>query len=158
MKELRKKNVFAIILITLLCLIVLSAGIFLIYYDKQVSLVWEEAGEQFALWGRPSYAVFCYEHALERDSTNRNAYRYIAEYYLDKNDYSQAERILNRAILNIPEHSEYYVLLCNAYLAQDKLLDAVALLDGITNERAKAEIDALRPAQPIASIVPGTFS
>ena len=48
--------------------------------------------------------------------------------------------------------------LCNTYVEQDKLLDAVNMLDTISDPAIKAELDAMRPQMPQADLAPGFYN
>ncbi len=51
-----------------------------------------------------------------------------------------------------------YEALCQTYVEQDKLLDAVSMLDQVADPAIKAQLDAQRPAVPTSSVEPGFYS
>jgi len=158
MKDLSKKQIVAIILLTLLCLIILAAGIFYIYYDEQISELWEIAADAAEKWNKPKWSDFCYRRAIERNPSNVDAYLAIAESSFENLNYTKAEKYLDEAIKNNPDYTPFYLLLCRVYFAQDKLFDSLTLLEGIEDTVVRNEIAALRPAAPTASYESGTYN
>ena len=53
---------------------------------------------------------------------------------------------------------ELYIALCQTYVEQDKLLDAVNMLDNVTNPEIKAALESLRPAAPTANYEAGFYN
>lgn len=82
----------------------------------------------------------------------------LSETYIDAGNYTKAEYTLVKAISNHPGLTELYVALCQTYVEQDKLLDAVQMLDRTTDPVVKAELDALRPAAPVISPESGYYT
>lgn len=81
----------------------------------------------------------------------------LAEQYKRSGNYTKAEYTLTKAIsdgggINV------YVALCKTYVEQNKLYNAVALLDGVTNQSIKKELDSLRPAAPVNTPDPGFYN
>ena len=81
----------------------------------------------------------------------------LANQYKSDGNYTKAEYTLTAALKNNPS-VDLYVALCRAFVEQDKLLDAVNLLDSITDPQIKAQIDSLRPTIPNADFAPGYYS
>ena len=81
----------------------------------------------------------------------------LANLYKADGNYTKAEYTLTNAINSDPS-AELFTALCKTYVEQDKLLDAVSLLDKITNPEIKAEIEAQRPDAPISNYAPGYYS
>lgn len=109
------------------------------------------------------------------DSGNRNlsnwlydlAYRYagnddaiaieIARQHRQHGNYTKAEYTLSNAIAD-GASAELYIALCKTYVEQDKLMDAVMMLDTIADPQVKREIDAQRPQIPKADPVQGHYN
>ena len=81
----------------------------------------------------------------------------LAQYYIDNGNYTKAEYTLSNAIADKPSVN-LYVALCRTYVEQDKLLDAVTMLNNIADPAMKAELDSRRPAAPVASPAPNFYS
>ncbi|MDL2288912.1 tetratricopeptide repeat protein, partial [Oscillospiraceae bacterium OttesenSCG-928-F05] len=98
-----------------------------------------------------------YEKALEADPGNGKIRTAAANYYYQSGNYTKAEYHYAQGISHNPGRSENYVMLCKVYVEQDKLRDAVALLDGITNAVAYQTVSAQRPLPPEIQPEPGRF-
>lgn len=81
----------------------------------------------------------------------------LAESYRKAGNYTKAEHTLANAIAD-GATAELYAALCQTYVEQDKLLDAVNMLDNITDPEIKAQLDAMRPAAPAADYESGYYS
>ena len=81
----------------------------------------------------------------------------LANQFMAAGNYSKAESTLTHAIAD-GASTDLYVALCKTYVRQDKLLDAVTFLDGISDTAIKAELDALRPAIPTADPETGFYT
>lgn len=81
----------------------------------------------------------------------------LAEQHKASGNYTQAEVILSKAIED-DSSTALYTALCKTYVEQDKLLDAVKLLNGITDPVILGEMESLRPAAPTATPDPGFYN
>lgn len=81
----------------------------------------------------------------------------LAQIYKAAGNYTKAEYTLTRAIAD-GGTSELYIALCRTYVEQDKLLDAVNMLDNITDPAVKAELDAMRPMAPESDVASGFYN
>src|SRR5699024_7773862 len=81
----------------------------------------------------------------------------LANQYKKTGNYTKAELTLTRAISS-GSTAELYTALCRTFVEQDKLLDAVNLLDNVSDPQVKAELDALRPTAPAADYAGGYYS
>lgn len=82
----------------------------------------------------------------------------LAEAYRSSGNYTKTEYILVHALYSEPENIDLYLALSNAYIEQDKLLDAQLMLDHINNETVRTQLDALRPSAPVISPEGGKYS
>ncbi len=82
----------------------------------------------------------------------------LADTYVASGNFTKAEYTLVRAISSNPGDLNLYQALSQTYVTQDKLLDAVQMLDRITDENVKMQLDSLRPAAPMVSPVSGYYS
>ncbi|MBR2520877.1 MAG: leucine-rich repeat domain-containing protein [Oscillospiraceae bacterium] len=156
MKELRGGHIAAIIVIILLCLAVLGGAIFWHFFDSEASSVWQWGALRFRDLGMERVSQAFFARSVGRDSSNTGSWTASAQLYLDQKDYSSAERTLTEAISKNPDEAGLYTLLCMAYVDQDKLSDAVALLDGASPVATQA-LEPLRPDPPTASMPEGDY-
>ncbi len=81
----------------------------------------------------------------------------LAHQYESDGNFTKAEYTLTNAI-NTYASADLYVALCRTYVRQDKLLDAVNMLDNIRDPELKAKLDDMRPSAPAADYAPGFYS
>ena len=94
-----------------------------------------------------------YDHAEDSDSVAIE----LAEQYKRTGNYTKAEFTLTNAIAG-GGGVDVYVALCKTYVEQDKILDALNMLNNITNEDIKQELESMRPAAPTCKPAPGLYS
>lgn len=107
--------------------------------------------------GNPRIASWFYDMAYELSDQNDGVAIELANQFMSSGNYSKAESTLTHAIADSAT-TNLYVALCKTYVRQDKLLDAVNFLDGITDPAIKAEVDAMRPSVPTVNPDPGFYT
>lgn len=107
--------------------------------------------------GNTKLASWFYDLAYDYSGQDENVAIELANQYKDHGNYTKAEYTLSNAIAD-GGNVELYMALCKTYVEQDKLLDAVTMLDNISNPAIKAELDAMRPPAPVAVPTPGFYS
>ena len=107
--------------------------------------------------GNHKVASWLYDQAYHQSDDNAAVAIELAEQFKELGNYTQAEVTLSKAIAD-GGSAELYIALCKTYVEQDKLMDAVRMLDNITDPAIKAQIAALRPAAPTPDITPGFYS
>lgn len=144
------------LLITLLSLIIV-AGLFVAAYY----VFWTP--ENFAILGDKKLNENNYEAAAERYEIalrlapeNHDYVMTLVKIYTLENNYTKAERTLVNAI-RIKPTAQLYCTLSRLYVEQDKILDSQLMLDTITNEAVRAEVEALRPQSPTFSHEGGNY-
>ena len=116
------------------------------------------SGARFAAdAGYKNLSSFFYDLAYRHSEQDENVAIELAEQYKAEGNYTKAEYTLSGAIAD-GGTSELYIALCKTYVEQDKLLDAVTMLDNIADPAIKKEIDALRPNIKTISPTPGFYS
>ena len=142
--------------ITLLVLVIL-AGLFIGAYV----LFWTP--ENFAKLGQSKMnegdyeaAADRYEIAVELAPNNHDYVMSLVKAYTMQKNYTKAERTLVNAIKSNPT-AALYCTLSQLYVEQDKILDSQLMLDTITSEAVRAEVEALRPASPTFSHESGSY-
>lgn len=106
--------------------------------------------------GNHNIASWLYDLAYRQSGNNGQVAIELAEVHRQNGNYTQAEYTLSNAIAS-GGSLELYMALCQTYVEQDKLLDAVAMLDQASPE-FKAQLDALRPSAPTANPTPGFYN
>ena len=152
------KKAFKIIVPILLSFVVLgSIAWYLLIYDSSFTqeLLLSQA-RRLEANGKHGAAVWVYDLAYSQSGEDGNVAIELAEQYKSIGNYTKAEFTLSNAIADSGS-TELYIALCKTYVEQDKLLDAVRMLDNITDPAIKAELDALRPAAPALEPEPGFF-
>ena len=81
----------------------------------------------------------------------------LASQYIGDGNFTKAEYTLTNAI-NAEPTVELYTALCQTFVMQDKLMDAVTLLDNIRDPQVKAQIDTLRPSAPRTDYPAGYYN
>ena len=81
----------------------------------------------------------------------------LARQYREYGNYTKAEYTLSNAIAD-GASVDLYIALCQTYVEQDKLLDAVTMLDTISDPAIKAQIEELRPTVPKADPYQGHYN
>ena len=141
---------FLKILLPILLSGVIIAGIcwYFLSYDKGLTQdVLRSCGSYFAGRQQMKTAAWFYDLAYKQDYNPDSVAIELAEKYIQIGNYTRAEAALYQAIQDggdVP----VYIALSKAYVAQDKLYDAVELLDGISDPQIKQKLDELRPACP----------
>lgn len=150
---------FKIILPILLALVIMgSIAWYLLVYDTGFTqdMLLNQA-RRFEENGNHAAAVWVYNLAYSHSGEDGNVAIELANQYKSIGNYTKAEYTLSKAIADSGS-TELYVELCKTYVEQDKLLDAVRMLDSIADPVIKAELDAMRPAAPTLEPVPGFFN
>lgn len=153
------KKAFRIILPILLVLAILFCMVWYLFeYDQEFTRdVLLSAARRNERKGNQSVAAWLYNLAYDQTADNDAVAIELAQQYINSGNYTKAEFILSKAIAD-GGGTELYVALSKTFVEQDKLLDAVNLLSGVTVPQIKAELDQLRPAAPVANPTPGFYN
>ena len=153
------KKFFRILIPILLALsIIFCVWWYLFEYDREFTRDMLLSGARyFDANGNTAIAGWFYDRAYEQAKDNDAVAIELANQYKADGNYTQAELTLSKAIED-GGGVELYTTLCKTYIEQDKILDAVKLLNGITNAETKALLDEMRPAAPTASPDPGFYN
>lgn len=148
------------ILIPILLVIVILASLiwYLFVYDRGFALdlllrqarYWEDKGKH-------STAAWFYDLAYKQSGNNEDVAIELAERFKAVGNYTKAEYTLSNAIRD-GGTVDLYIALCRTYVEQDKLLDAVMMLDNVSDPQIKAQLDTMRPAAPTTDVEPGFYS
>ena len=153
-----KKIMKRIIPILLIVALIASACWYIFVYDRDTVRDFLMAqARSCAQNGHFEAATWFYDISYEFAGEDENVAIDLAQIYKDSGNYTKAEYTLVSAIAD-GATAELYMALCRTYVEQDKLLDAVNMLDKVADPVIKAELDALRPATPAPDFEPGFYS
>jgi len=107
--------------------------------------------------GNSRLSSWFYDAAYNFSGHDKNVAIELANQYKRDGNYTKAEYTLTEAIKNAPT-PELYTALCRTYVEQDKLMDAVNLLEKLGNPEIKAMLDLQRPVAPIPDAAGGYYS
>ena len=107
--------------------------------------------------GNPKMASWFYDRAYDLSGQDDDVALELANQFKNAGNFTKAEFTLNNAIAEHPT-AELYIALCKTYVQQDKLLDAVTMLDNLPDSAIKATLDSLRPSAPVTDPEPGFYN
>ena len=153
------KKVLRVIVPLLLSLTIIAcAAWYLLVYDqaftKEVLL---NQARRFEASGHHQISAFIYDVAYYQSHKDDAVAIELAQQYLDIENFTKAEYTLTNAIRSNPS-AELYAALSKVFVMQDKLLDAVNLLAGVSDPAIAKELDAMRPKMPVLTPEPNFFS
>ena len=148
---------FVLPIILALCIIVCTIWYLFVYdraFTRDMLLNFARYSES---QGNHKLATWFYNSAYLQARDDDAVAIELAEQYKSVGNYTKAEYTLYNAIKD-GGGADLYIALCKTYVEQDKLLDAVAMLNGITNEEVKETLEAMRPDAPAATPEPGFYN
>ena len=144
--------------ILLVIVIIVSCVWYLFVYDRGFTRDFLLSQARFfEERGNHDIASWLYSAAYIQTNENENVAIELADHFKSIGNYTKAEVALTDAIAD-GGSVELYIALCKTYIEQNKLLDAVTMLDNISDPTIKAQLDALRPKLPQTSAEPGFYS
>lgn len=153
-------NKFLKVIVPLLLavLIIASIGWYLFSYDREFTqdMLLKQARHNDTV-GNVKLSSFFYDLAYRFSGHDQNVAIELANQYKADGNFTKAEYTLVNAISD-GATPELYAALCNTYVEQNKILDAVTMLDSIADPAIKAKLDAQRPAAPAADYEDGFYS
>ncbi len=153
-----KRAIKIIVPLLLSIAILLSIGWYLFEYDpdftRDILLQQARKCEQN---GNMTAAVWFYDLAYLQSRDNDQVAIELAQQFKSMGNYTKAEYTLSKAIQD-GGTVDLYIALCQTFVEQDKLMDAVQMLEKVNNKAIKAELEALRPQSPEADLPSGFYS
>ena len=138
--------------------ILASVAWYLLIYDREFTRDMLIRNARFYdARGNTKFAAMLYDWAYDYTGKDEDVAIELANQYKADGNYTKAEYTLTNAIAD-GGTTELYIALCKTFVEQDKLLDAVNMLDSIANPTIKAELDAMRPAAPAADPAPEYYT
>lgn len=153
------KKVFRILVPLLLAILIVASIIwYLFIYDRAFTrdTLLEQARFQ-DLHGNSRISSWFYDAAYVFSDHDEDVAIELANQYRSDGNYTKAEYTLTNAI-NTGATVDLYAALCETFVKQDKLLDAVNMLESIKDPALKAQVDALRPKAPAVDYAAGYYS
>lgn len=146
-----KKYIKIFVPVLLAVVVVCSLFWYLFIYDRDFTqnLLLNQARAADSR-GDYSTAAWFYDLAYRHSNEDENVAIELADQFKSIGNYTKAEYTLSNAISD-GGGTQLYVALCKTYVEQDKLRDAVAMLDNIADPAVKAELDAIRPLPPVCT-------
>lgn len=153
-----KRFVKVLIPLLLAVSIIASIGWYLFIYDTdftrdqliRLARYFEEQGNQ-------SLAIDLYNMAYEQSGQDESVAIELAELFRNAGNYTKAEYTISHAIAD-GGTLDLYIELCKLYVEQNKLMDAVNMLNNVSDPSIKNQLDALRPSAPIPTPQPDTYN
>ena len=147
------------ILPILLTIVVLGSVVWYMFvYDRDFTRdMLLKTARFFERNGTQSTASMFYDWAYKHSNNDEAVAIELAQQFKANGNYTKAEYTLSNAISD-GGSVDLYIALCKTYVEQNKLLDAVTMLENIADPELKEQIDAMRPAAPTASPTPGFYN
>lgn len=153
-----KKFIKIVIPILMVLLIIASAYWYLFVFDRPVMQeLFLYSARRCTENGNYTAAAWFYQQAYTHSGQSDEVALELANAYLEEGNFTKAEYTLSSAISD-GATADLYIMLCKTYVMQDKLLDAVNMLDKISDPQIKAEINAQRPEAPGVTQEPGFYN
>ena len=153
-----KKSIRILIPLLLIIAIVGCSVWYLFVYDREFTrdmlLNFARISERN---GKHELATWFYDCAYKQADDNEAVAIELAQQYIKAGNYTKAEFTLINAISD-GGGVDLYVALSSTYVQQDKLLDAVRMLDSVTNPQVKSDLAKMRPEKPVITPEEGFYS
>ncbi len=153
------KKFFRVVIPLLLAVAVIGSLVwYLFVYDREFTRdILLSSARHLESSGKHEMATWLYDLTYEYAEHDDDVAIELARQYKTAGNYTKAEYTLSRAIVD-GGGKDLYIELCKLYVAQDKLLDAVNMLDNIADPKIKAELDAVRPSAPTPDVAPDFYN
>lgn len=153
-----KSSLKRILPIVLVIVVLCSIAWYLLIYDKSFTqdMLLRQA-RYFEENGNHALAVWLYDAAYQQSENNEDVAIELAQRFKENGNYTKAEYTLSNAISK-GGSVELYIALCQTYVEQNKLLDAVTMLDNVSDRLIRDQLKQLRPSAPKATPEPGFYS
>ncbi|MDR0325749.1 MAG: leucine-rich repeat domain-containing protein [Oscillospiraceae bacterium] len=144
-----------------LVIILLVAGLlyaaYALFGGRAVNAFTLRAAEQAREAGDAERAASLYERALGVSPRDETLRLLVCDLYREAGNFSRAEFTLTSGLRDVGPSAALYAKLSAVYVEQNKLLDAVNLLDTIRLPDARDKIGAARPAPPEFLLPAGVY-
>ena len=158
-----KKTIRILVPIALALAILLCSAWYLLIYDTEFTRdMFLQVARGFERSGKPQISAWFYDLAYQQSSDNDEVAIELAKQHAADGNFLQAEATLSNAIAD-GASTELYVALSSIYLEQDKLMDAVKMLDAVCGEKSTVDpairkaLKKMRPEAPTTDLEPGFY-
>ena len=159
-----KKFLRAFVPIVLVLAIIACLGWYLFIYDRELTRdILLQGARHFDSRREHETAAWFYNMAYRQAGDNDAVAIELAEQHKSTGNYTKAEYTLTNAIAD-GGGAELYIALCKTYIEQDKILDAIKLLDTVcrNDSNVNAQVANIlrekRPATPTATPDAGFYN
>lgn len=152
-----KRALRILIPFALIIAIIASAAWYFLVYDREFTrdLLLGQARHAEAA-GRHKLAAWFYDLAYEHASQDEDVAIELAQQYEKAGNYTKAEYTLYQAISDSGS-AKLYAERSRLFVAQDKLMDSVNMLNSIDDPAIRSELDAMRPMIPSTNYDPSVL-
>lgn len=154
MKKIMKKLIPFLLVILILASLVWYCFVFDRNFARDVLL---SNARYFSTNGNQKIAAWFYDTAYLHSGQDEGVAIELANQFKAEGNYTKAEYTLSQAIADSGS-TDLYVALCKTFVEQNKLLDAVNMLEYVQNPTIRDQLNQMRPAAPIASPDPGLYT
>ena len=153
------KKAFKIMVPILMVLLILASLVWYGFvYDRDfVRDVLLKQARYCSTRGQTALSSWFYDLAYEHSGQSNNVAIELANQFKKVGNYTKAEATLSNAIADSCT-IELYMALCQLYVDQDKIIDAMAMLDNVTDPLIAEQLLSARPAAPTADLEPGFYN
>ena len=127
-KAKRRKRTGCLFILLLIIAAFASGGVFL-YRNTYVGIV--SRGNQALKAGELNRAIDCFESAIRKDESKKEAYAGLAKVYIAKNDLDWAESIFQEAVKKQPKNADIYQVYVEFYMDTDQKEKIPLLLEDV---------------------------
>lgn len=153
------KKVFKIIVPVLMVLLILASLIWYGFvYDRDFTrdLLLKQA-RYCSTSGHEKLSSWFYNLAYEHSGQSNNVAIELANQFKKAGNYTKAEATLHNAIAD-GGTMNLYMALCKLYVEQDKIIDAIGMIDYLIDNEIIQEMEYARPAPPTVDMEPGFYN
>ena len=153
------KKVFKILVPVLMVLLILASLVWYGFvYDRDfVRDMLLKQARYCSNRGHASLSSWFYDLAYEHSGQSNNVAIELANQFKKSENFTQAEATLSKAIAD-GGTMELYMALCQTYVDQDKIIDAMAMLDNVTDPAIAEQLLSARPDAPTVDLEPGFYN
>lgn len=128
--------------------IILGIAWYLLFYDPIFTQdIFLSSARHFAKTDNPTVSAWLYDRAYNQKQDIEEISIELADQYVLAGNYTKAEVALTRAIRD-GAGTPVYIRLSQLFIEQDKLLDAIELLDKLPDSPIKEDLNGMRPEAP----------
>ena len=144
-------------LILAIAVVVCAIWYFMVYDQALTRELLLRGARYFESNGNHNISAWVYDLAYNQSHQDDEIAIELANQYLSVGNHTKAEYTLTKAIEKNPT-ANLYIALSELFVKQDKLLDAVNMLNGIEDIAISNILASMRPTAPVPSHEPGFYN